>query len=54
MNERRMAALKHDSSESESDDGATTHRSMTGMKDSAVQLTDLHHFSISLVYPNIY
>ncbi|XP_027868438.1 dynein heavy chain 5, axonemal [Xiphophorus couchianus] len=29
MNERRMAALKQDSSESESDDEATTHRSVT-------------------------
>ncbi|XP_029359358.1 dynein heavy chain 5, axonemal isoform X2 [Echeneis naucrates] len=28
MNERRMAALKRDSSESESEDGATTHRSL--------------------------
>ncbi|XP_061572400.1 dynein axonemal heavy chain 5 [Cololabis saira] len=28
MNERRMAALKKDSSESESEDGATTHRSL--------------------------
>lgn len=32
MNERRMAALKQDSSESESEDGATTYRSLAGMK----------------------
>ncbi|MEQ2268177.1 hypothetical protein XENORESO_016778, partial [Xenotaenia resolanae] len=50
MNERRMAALKQDSSESESDDGATTHRSMTGMKDTATHLTDLHQFSISVIF----
>lgn len=32
MNERRIAALKQDSSESESEDGATTYRSLAGMK----------------------
>lgn len=31
MIERRMAALKQDSSESESEDGATTYRSLAGM-----------------------
>ncbi|XP_008301685.1 dynein heavy chain 5, axonemal, partial [Stegastes partitus] len=31
MNERRMAALKQDSSESESEDGATTYRSLAGI-----------------------
>lgn len=31
MNERRMAALKQDTSESDSDDGATTYRSLAGM-----------------------
>lgn len=32
MNERRMAALKQDSSESESEDGTTTYRSLAGME----------------------
>ncbi|XP_014864164.1 PREDICTED: dynein heavy chain 5, axonemal [Poecilia mexicana] len=36
MNERRMAALKQDSSESESDDEATTHRSVTDCTSSEI------------------
>ncbi|XP_041797659.1 dynein heavy chain 5, axonemal isoform X3 [Chelmon rostratus] len=37
MNERRMAALKQDSSESESEDGATTYRSMADISASVIQ-----------------
>ncbi|XP_040900391.1 dynein heavy chain 5, axonemal isoform X5 [Toxotes jaculatrix] len=37
MNERRMAALKRDSSESESEDGATTYRSLADISASVIQ-----------------
>ncbi|XP_070823538.1 dynein axonemal heavy chain 5 isoform X4 [Chaetodon trifascialis] len=37
MNERRMAALKQDSSESESEDGATTYRSLADISASVIQ-----------------
>lgn len=49
-----MAALKQDSSESESDDEATTHRSVTGMKETSAHPTDLHLFSLSVIHSDIY
>ena len=42
MNERRLAALKQDSSESESDDGAGTSRSLAGIHCVPIVSEDLH------------
>lgn len=45
-----MAALKQDSSESESEDGATTYRSLAGIRDHTISTLTHLHFDFRVSY----